>query len=62
MNIIQDTLEHLKLSNCNTDGTFFQAVKEVLESIAPLIESNKKYQDNCLISLKNINDYVDCIC
>jgi hypothetical protein len=36
MNIIEETLEHLKLSNCNADGTFFQAVKEVLESISPL--------------------------
>lgn len=49
MNIIEDTLEHLKLANCSTDGTFFQAVKEVLESIAPLIESNKKYQDNSIV-------------
>jgi len=49
MNIIQETLEHLKLSNCNADETFFQAVKEVLESIEPLIESNTKYQDNSIV-------------
>ncbi len=49
MNIIDETLEHLKLSNCNTDGTFFQAVKEVLESISPLIESDKRYQENSIV-------------
>ena len=49
MDMIQDTLEHLKFSNCGTDGTFFQAVKEVLESISPLIESDKKYQEHSII-------------
>ncbi|MBI3873925.1 MAG: NADP-specific glutamate dehydrogenase [Arcobacter sp.] len=49
MNTIQETIENLKLSNCTTDSTFFQAVQEVLESIAPLIESNKKYQDNAIV-------------
>jgi glutamate dehydrogenase (NADP+) len=49
MDIIKNTIEDLKLSNCGTDETFFQAVKEVLESIAPLIESDKKYQENSIV-------------
>lgn len=49
MDIIEETLEYLKLSNIGNDGTFFQAVKEVLESIAPLIEADKRYQDNSIV-------------
>jgi glutamate dehydrogenase (NADP+) len=54
--IIDETLSHLKLSNCSTDETFFQAVKEVLVSIIPLIESDKKYKENSIIKRLLIPD------
>ena len=47
--IVNETLEQLKLSNCGSDTTFFQAVEEVLESIAPLLESDKRYADNGIV-------------
>jgi len=49
VNFIEDTLEGLKTSNCGLDYTFFQAVREVLESLTPIIESDKIYQDNAII-------------
>ncbi|MFZ9659557.1 MAG: NADP-specific glutamate dehydrogenase [Arcobacteraceae bacterium] len=49
MSIITETIERIKLSNCATDSTFFQAVREVLESINPLIEADPKYQENSII-------------
>jgi len=49
MDLISQTIENLKKSNCGTDGTFFQAVEEVLESISPLINSDKKYQQNSIV-------------
>ena len=49
MEFIQKTLEDLKHNNCALDDNFFQAVKEVLESIAPLIKSDEKYTKNSII-------------
>jgi glutamate dehydrogenase (NADP+) len=49
MDLISQTLQDLKLSNCALDNNFFQAVKEVLESIEPLIQSDEKYIKNSII-------------
>jgi len=49
MNFIEKTLTLLKKSNCPSDSNFFQAVKEVLESIEPLIKSNPKYEKYSII-------------
>jgi len=49
VNFIEKTLAHLQTSNCGLDYTFFQAVREVLESLKPIIESDKIYQDNAII-------------
>ena len=49
MDLISQTLEELKLSNCALDSNFFQAVKEVLESIEPLIKEDEKYIKNSII-------------
>ena len=49
MNFIEKTLTILKKSNCPSDSNFFQAVKEVLESIEPLIKSNPKYEKYSII-------------
>ena len=49
MNFIEKILTLLKKSNCPTDSNFFQAVKEVLESIEPLIKSNPKYEKYSII-------------
>jgi len=44
MPIIQQVLEDLKKKNPN-EPAFFQSVTEVLESLGPVIERNKKYKD-----------------
>jgi len=49
MDLIKKTLENLKHNNCALDANFFQAVKEMLESIEPLIKSDEKYTKNSII-------------
>ena len=44
MTFIQEVLEIVKKRNPN-EPEFLQAVTEVLESIRPVIERNKKYRD-----------------
>src|SRR5207244_7225912 len=44
MALIQEVLETVKKRNPN-EPEFLQAVTEVLESIRPVIERNKKYRD-----------------
>ncbi len=56
MNVISETLQSLKLSNCGTDTTFFQAVEEVLVSIEPLLSSYSKYQENAIVKRLVIPD------
>ncbi len=43
MNVINETIERLKKSNCESDTTFFQAVQEVLHSIKPVLQRDAKY-------------------
>jgi glutamate dehydrogenase (NADP+) len=49
MEFINTTLENLKKNNCALDDNFFQAVKEVLESIVPLIKSDDRYMQHSII-------------
>jgi glutamate dehydrogenase (NADP+) len=49
MDFIEDTLSSLKNSNCALDYTFFQAVREVLESLKPILDSDKRYKDFAII-------------
>ena len=49
MELVNNAIDNLKKSNCPLDKTFFQAVREVLISIKPLLESDKKYRDNAII-------------
>ena len=48
MSYALEVIEHLKSSNCSSDNTFFQAVEEVLDSIAPLIENTPIYRENSI--------------
>jgi len=50
MNYIEQTMQILKHHNCPTDSNFFQAVREVLESIEPVVSSKKQYLDNNIIN------------
>ena len=44
MNLVQETLEIVRRRNPN-EPEFLQAVTEVLESIEPAMQRNKKYRD-----------------
>lgn len=43
MNYIDNAISLAKLTNCQSDTTFFQALEEVLVSIRPIIEKEPKY-------------------
>lgn len=49
MTVSNDILNKIKKSNCSHDETFFQAVEEVLDSIAPIIESDPIYERHSII-------------
>ncbi|MGB5867293.1 MAG: NADP-specific glutamate dehydrogenase [Arcobacteraceae bacterium] len=49
MAISDEIIENIKKSNCSKDETFFQAVEEVLESIAPVINSDPIYERHSII-------------
>ena len=44
LDIIKNELERFKESNCAYDAIFFQAMSEVIISIAPLLESDARYK------------------
>ena len=44
LDIIKNELERFKESNCADDAIFFQAMSEVIISIAPLLESDARYK------------------
>jgi glutamate dehydrogenase (NADP+) len=48
MDFLQNTLSQLK-DNCSSNNNFYQAVKEVLESIAPLLKEDNRYMKNSII-------------
>ncbi|MDM5272604.1 NADP-specific glutamate dehydrogenase [Sulfurovum sp. zt1-1] len=49
MNYITEAMNRAKLTNCQSDITFFQALEEVLTSIKPVIKENPKYLENNII-------------
>ncbi len=49
MEYIEKAMKRAKDSNCQDDETFFQALKEVLVSIKPLLEKDPRYLDHNII-------------
>ncbi len=49
MDYIEQTMQRARENNCLTDTNFFQALKEVLVSIVPLIENHPQYLKNNVI-------------
>lgn len=49
MDYIELAMKRAKESNCQDDATFFQAIKEVLVSIKPLLDKHPKYLDQNII-------------
>ncbi len=50
MDYIEQAMIRARKSNCSTDTNFFQALKEVLVSIRPLIERHPEYIDQDIIA------------
>jgi len=46
---IKKTLESIIDEKCEKESTFYQAITEVLESIKPLLESDKRYEENAIL-------------
>jgi glutamate dehydrogenase (NADP+) len=42
--MVETILANLKKSDCGTDGTFLQAVSEVLASLEPIVKSDPRYE------------------
>ncbi len=49
MDYIELAMKRAKESNCQNDTTFFQAIKEVLASIKPLLDKHPRYLDQNII-------------
>ncbi len=49
MDYIEKAIKRAKESNCESDTVFFQALKEVLVSIKPLLDKDPKYLDHNII-------------
>ena len=49
MDYIEKAIERAKVSNCESGTVFFQALKEVLVSIKPLLDKDPKYLDHNII-------------
>jgi len=44
MDYIDKTMKRVEETNCKESSNFFQALKEVLESIEPLIQNHPEYE------------------
>jgi glutamate dehydrogenase (NADP+) len=47
--MIENILANLERTNCAMDGTFIQAVSEVLHSLDPILQSDTKYQTYAIL-------------
>jgi glutamate dehydrogenase (NADP+) len=56
MSISNDTIESIRKSSCYTDETFSQAVKEVLDSLTPILDSDPIYNRYSIIQRLTVPD------
>ncbi len=49
MSVSNEIIEKIKNSNCSSDETFFQAVKEVLDSLKPVLDSDPIYKRHSIV-------------
>ncbi len=58
LDIIENELDKFKHSNCADDKIFFQAMKEVIVSIAPLLESDERYKRYAILDRLTIPERI----
>lgn len=47
--MVENFLAHLERTNCAMDGTFIQAVSEVVRSLEPVLQSDKRYETYAIL-------------
>ena len=58
MNIAEAEIKKFESGNCAENAVFFQAMEEVIYSIAPLLESDKKYQKHAILERLVVPDRI----
>ena len=58
MGIAEDEIKKFESSDCAENAVFFQAMKEVIYSIAPLLESDTKYKRNAILERLVVPDRI----
>ena len=58
MGIAEDEIKKLENGNCAENSVFFQALEEVIYSIAPLLESDEKYKRHAVLERLVVPDRI----
>jgi len=58
LNIAESEIKKLESGNCAENAVFFQAMEEVIYSIAPLLESDKRYQRHAILERLVVPDRI----
>ena len=58
MSIAEQEIKKFENHNCAEDGVFYQAMEEVIYSIAPLLESDEKYSKYAIMERLVVPDRI----
>ena len=58
MGIAEDEIKKFENSSCAENNVFYQAMEEVISSIAPLLESDEKYKKNAILERLVVPDRI----
>ena len=58
MGIAEDRIKKYEAGNCDQDKVFYQAMEEVIYSIAPLLESDERYRKNAILDRLVVPDRI----
>jgi glutamate dehydrogenase (NADP+) len=58
MSIAEDEIKKFETGNCEQDKVFYQAMEEVIYSIAPLLESDDKYMKHAILERLVVPDRI----
>ena len=58
MTVAENKIKKYESGNCDQDKVFFQALEEVIYSIAPLLESDERYKKNAILDRLVVPDRI----
>jgi len=61
MTLAEQEIKKFENHNCAENAVFYQAMEEVIYSIAPLLESDKKYTEHASSSIMH-SDHIKAAC